>query len=847
MKYKNLHTYLNLLCFILTGIMGLSQETPTGRVTDADTGAGLAFATLSCNTDPSVGVTTDIDGYYVWPKSSQCKMITASYLGYTSKSVAVGDAGSAEYNIQLSVAGVLMNEVQITAEKEKYDKSNPAVELIKDVISQRENNRPSNREYLEYDQYTAKSVALNNVTKESFKQGLFSRLDFLDQYIDTLADGNQILSLYLKEKVTHYTYAQGQKDKSKVINEQKTELDLRYFDQNIEQILDYLIQEVNAYDDKLFLVSKSFQNPISTAGLNMYRYYIKDTIATSTDTIIQLYTTTANKKDIGFTGDIYINAADRAIQKIDYKLDERAKLNFASDLTLQQQYKQVEGHWIPEQSALQALFTFMDIGDGVIGSSRVINTAFQLHRPTPVSKEVEMMSPSLSDPEQEEGEFWIKYRQMTDGNEAQVFEMIDSLNANPKFSVYKKVSEALVTGYLDLGLYEIGTLGSTYSFNPIEGSRLQFGGRSTNKLSKKIEFRGYMAYGLGDQRLKYRAGLLYSFNDDFDRNPVNAIRFTFGRDQYALGTELKTAYQRNILTSFIRGNNRLFVQSKYYQLTYDRDFDFNLRVIATAEYNSQSGRGDLSFNYSTEDDPPLLNRPINTAVLKTHLRWAPQEKYIQIQDKRTPIHSKYPIFELELEQAIPNIMAAETKYTRVELLIFKRMYASKYGYSDFLIEGGKFWGEGIPYHLLFIPRGNQTYFYKHRNFNMIDFFEYVTDSYVSINYRHYFDGFIMNRIPLINKFGLRSVVTMKALWGTLSDDNNPTLRKGIIQFPEGIGTEDFTLDETPYVEGSIGISNIFKVLRVDLLKRFTYLDSSSVPSLFGKRGLAVMFKFEMSF
>jgi len=88
---------------------------------------------------------------------------------------------------------------------------------------------------------------------------------------------------------------------------------------------------------------------------------------------------------------------------------------------------------------------------------------------------------------------------------------------------------------------------------------------------------------------------------------------------------------------------------------------------------------------------------------------------------------------------------------------------------------------------------------------------------------------------------------MKALWGSLSDDNNPVLNKEIIQFPTSLIDGDFTLGTKPYVEGSVGLANIFKVLRIDLLKRFTYTDSSSVPRLFGKEGFAIRLKFEASF
>jgi hypothetical protein len=40
--------------------------------------------------------------------------------------------------------------------------------------------------------------------------------------------------------------------------------------------------------------------------------------------------------------------------------------------------------------------------------------------------------------------------------------------------------------------------------------------------------------------------------------------------------------------------------------------------------------------------------------------------------------------------------------------------------------------------------------------------------------------------------------------------------------------ETFSLGKTPYVEAGFGIANIFKLIRVDFIKRFTYLDHPDI-------------------
>ena len=50
----------------------------------------------------------------------------------------------------------------------------------------------------------------------------------------------------------------------------------------------------------------------------------------------------------------------------------------------------------------------------------------------------------------------------------------------------------------------------------------------------------------------------------------------------------------------------------------------------------------------------------------------------------------------------------------------------------------------------------------------------------------------------------------------------------------------YTLGKKPYMEASAGIGNIFKVLRVDYVRRLTYLDQPNVA----KWGIRARIKFE---
>ena len=132
---------------------------------------------------------------------------------------------------------------------------------------------------------------------------------------------------------------------------------------------------------------------------------------------------------------------------------------------------------------------------------------------------------------------------------------------------------------------------------------------------------------------------------------------------------------------------------------------------------------------------------------------------------------------------------------------------------------------------------------------MMNFMEFSSDRFVSLNLQHYSYGLIMDRIPLIKHLKLREVFGLKMYYGHLSDENNPNINPDLIQFVKNEEGQALTyaMGNQPYIEASIGFSNIFKVFKVDLVKRFTYLSNPGLPTLFDKKGMGIRFNFYVEF
>ncbi len=211
------------------------------------------------------------------------------------------------------------------------------------------------------------------------------------------------------------------------------------------------------------------------------------------------------------------------------------------------------------------------------------------------------------------------------------------------------------------------------------------------------------------------------------------------------------------------------------------------------------------------------------------LRYAPNEKFYQGKIYRIPVYGPYPVFTLRYTQGIKGLFGGEYNYGNLTGNIQKRFYLSQLGYTDMTVEGGYIFGQA-PFALLAIHRANQTYAYQLNSYNLMNFLEFVSDHYASLNIDHSFNGFFLNKIPLLKKLKLREVVTFKGLYGGIRSENDPLVHPELLAFPansEGIRTT-YTLEKQPYIEGSVGLANIFKLFRVDLVKRFNYLENPEV-------------------
>jgi hypothetical protein len=212
-------------------------------------------------------------------------------------------------------------------------------------------------------------------------------------------------------------------------------------------------------------------------------------------------------------------------------------------------------------------------------------------------------------------------------------------------------------------------------------------------------------------------------------------------------------------------------------------------------------------------------------------RWAPNEQFFENKLARRNIANKYPVMTLEYAKGIKGLYGGEYNYDALHLSVFKRFFISPIGYSDVSVTGSYLFGT-LPFPLLIIHPANQSYFYSQHSYNLMNVEEFVSDHYAAMNFDHYFNGFFFNKIPLLKKLRLREVITAKLLYGGLRNENNPNYNPNQLLFPTTNGVvSTFVLNRQPYLEAGVGIYNIFSFIRLDLIKRFTYLTHPNISTI----------------
>jgi len=837
-----------LLLFFTNIVLAQNTTIVNGTVTDASTKKPLSYVTVTF-AGTSIGANTDSHGKYSISTTQTVDHIRVSFVGYKDALLSIVAGTTQTVNARLFPQSQQLNTVTIkAAKKPKYrNKGNPAVELIRQVIAHKEANRPTSYPYVQYKEYDKMVFSFANVSDKLGEKKFFKKYKFIiDNRDSTSVPGKSLLPVYLDEKLAQVYYRKSPvKTKTNILAQKKVDFGAAVDGEGLSNYFKHMYADIDIYQNSIFLMTNNFLSPIANGAPTLYKYFITDTLEVDGKKVVELSFTPRNTTDLLFMGKIYITLdGNYAVQKARLYANKNINLNFVKELNCDLTFEEnPDGRYHLSRSNLIANFGFNKNKDGGLYGSRTITFSdYKVNTPAPDSVYSGNEVTELENSSNRSDQYWSHNRLDTlTTAEGKVYKNIDSLKNMPSFKRTVDIATLLLAGYKGFGWFEVGPTNTFYSFNPVEGLRLRLGGRTTPELSTRYYFETYAAYGFRDQKWKYFLSATYSLNDkSIYKFPQNYIRASYQKDVTIPGEDLQFVEEDNFLLSFKRGNNDKYLYNEFYKLNYDHEFDDHFSYNLTFTNRTQSPAGSLTF---LNDQNNVFNniQDLTTSEVNLQLRYAPNEQFYQGKIYRIPIPNPSPIFEADYTQGLKDVFNSSYAYQKLHLQIDKRVYESQFGFADVRVEAGKIFGQ-VPYPLLNIFRANQTYAYDLYSYNLMNFLEFVGDHYESINIDQHFQGFFFNKIPLFNKLKWREVASFKGIWGGVTDENNPYLHSNLYQYPLYPDGRPITyaLGSTPYIEASVGIENIFKFVRVDFVRRFTYLDNPEVA----KYGIRVLVQFD---
>ena len=804
-----------------------------GKVIDGTSNQPLPFISVTF-TGSKYGTNTNKGGEFSLSAPGSFNRVTFSFVGYQTVTKAIKPGMVNEVLIKLNSSQTQLNEVSVVSGKsQKYrNKGNPAVELIQQIIDHKDQNRMESTDYLQYDQYERIELSLLNMSKKFIDSRFFSKYKFMLDTLSVLGQPQTSLPVYVNEKVYQHYFRKDPEKTIQVLQAEKGINIIKFVDTaGVDIYLNRLYgNNIDIYTNDIFVMSKQFLSPIADHSPNYYKFFISDTILTNNGKLVEVSFTPRNKGDLLFEGKLLVTLDGRyAVQACELNVNKQININFMRSLKIRLDFQKYPGgRYYLTRSNVEADFGILrNKGMTVFGERTVSYSNYQLNVPRTATFYKGKSLQVAIDPDKPDTGIW-SHKDTITGQQSGVYARINRLQNMPSFKRATWIAATLTTDYAKIGPVQAGPVGSLYSYNTQEGSRFQLGGRTTPEFNKSFYLDGFAGYGTRDGQFKYNLNTIFSLNKTPPyRFPNDYFRIGYLYDVDLPGQSLAINSSQAALSSFQTGSTNYWLYNRIYSVTYVKDFENHFSYNLTLRNWNQRAAGALEFRLN--DEPNNIVRGLTTTEISLGLRYVPNEQIIQGSRDRRTIHSKYPIFNLMVTQGLSGVFNGAYNYTNITANIYKRFYLSQLGYSDVTLLGGVIAGK-VPFPLLNISPANQSIAYDADAYNKMYYLEFVSDHYVGLNFTQSFNGFILNKIPLIKHLKWREYLSGKILYGGLRKENDPRYSDNLFQFPTGSNDSNGTygLGSTPYIETGAGIGNIFKILRVDLIKRFNYLDHPGI-------------------
>jgi len=801
------------LLFLFAFVNAIFAQTKVSGIVMDKSKNPVPFANVAFK-DSNEGVVSNEDGRFYLESARDYKTLVVTSIGFSDKEITLEKSVNYNFIVQLNEIENLKEVVIYSGKTSK--KNNPALDILRKIWERKRRNGLHLFGQYQMEKYEKVEFDMNTIDSAFMKNKLFKGMEFIFKQVDTSKiTGKTYLPIFINEALSD-VYGDNKLKKTKEILKANKNSGFGSNQQIVSFIKD-LYSEYDIYDNHLTFFDKSFTSPLSKTGIDTYNYVLRDSAFIGKKWCYNIIFYPRRKNELTFKGDFWVNDTTFAIKNINMAATKSANINWVKDIYIEQEFDVLnDSVFLLTKDYMMSDFALnkKEKSKGVYGKRTTFYQNHQFNKEKPTSFYKEEVNYSDDEAYKKSDEYWHENRfENLSKDELGVYKMLDTLQTVKKFKQLYNLVSILGSGYAQFGHFDYGPIFSSFGINEVEGFRLRAGGRTYFGPNDAWRLQGYTAYGFGDDKFKY--GLSGKWMID----KVNRIILSGGnrRDVEQIGASLTTTNDvlgRSFASSalFTTGSNGKLTNINLSNIAFEIEPVKNLTFQTGISYRTLiSASPSFSLDYYVDAANTVTKSDVKQSEVNLQVEYTPNKKTIGFGVERDLVDSPYTRFFVNYSHGFKGLLNSDFKYEKLQLYYKQPIIVGPLGRTNIIVELGKTFGT-IPLGLMSVIPGNQTYFTIDNTFSNLNFYEFITDQYATLQWNHNFQGRIFSRIPFMRKLNWREIIEIKGVYGTISDANRAINASGIL----------YKAPEKPYWEYSAGIGNIFKVFRVDFSWRGNY-------------------------
>jgi hypothetical protein len=810
MKLFNL-VFLLFSCFVSQ--ITNAQITVSGKIIDDFNGEALIGVNIRV-LNTKIGASTDENGEFslAVEKSNLKDSLEISYIGFETKRFKVRYFKKRR-TITLKEDDNTLDAIVLTPDYSLEEL------LMEEIISHRPMNNPDKVDSIRLKQDVKTSVLLSNLDKSDKESGRFkySKNSFIQE-----ADSSY--SLPIIQNVEKYDVFKVKGKSTKKLTSEEQISAIENMDDLVKRLTDNKIAEpLNFYENLVIIFDKSFPSPLSRNYKLHYNIELSDSLSISDDKkLYKIDFYPKNTLSPVFDGHLWVNNWNYGLEKIVAHIPHEANINFINDYKVAYEYKHFK-----DRPYLAQIETFASFS---ISSSKKAKR-FRIRKRVKnapkrrFGKGIKKMIPRKI-------RKMMAHKSTLPKEDVNIEEKIVGLKNNPFLKTFDRLAAMTLSGYYQTNTIDVGPYFDLFYRNEIEGTRMNIPIRTGEKLWPNASVGGYVGYGTRDKEFKYGVNLMYKL--PFEQRTELKFRYKNDYKDIARNPFLEFIQENpssqgggNVLSILqMRRLNKYLLKEQMLSLDIVREINPFTQLLVRPKYRHIIPNKFSPFTRKGSK----IDHIKNTSVLVDY-RFSKDLSFDQQFFARTYFGGAKPVYHFISELGKSQLSDGSQHYYAHLNASFKKVFYLETIKFQTYFDIGHIFGQA-PYPLLYNPQSLQGIAGGRYVYNLLNNYTFSATSYSNLHVNINGGGILFNKLPLIRKLKLREAASFKMFNGRLKPN------RVLDAHPKEIKPFD-----KPYMEVGVGVSNIFKVLRIEYVRR---INSAPIYDQFSRKW-AVKMRLEVSF